>query len=241
MKNNKVDMTTDELDLFTQVIWRLKASGGDQEDVRRQILVDVTKLLKSDFGASYVCDDRRAVSTRCVSLNIDSRKLIEYDSHRHVNDIVTWKMRSLRTATCVDDVIDRKSLEASEHYVDFLKPCGMHHGINVFFFDQGRDIGDLRIWRSADQPSFNYRDVAILNALTPYFEQSLSCVSPRPGAGLTRREVSVIEHVAAGCSDKEIARLMGIGFTTVRTHLKNAMHKTGASNRTELAVRGRPH
>ncbi|WP_436278791.1 LuxR C-terminal-related transcriptional regulator [Pseudomonas juntendi] len=39
----------------------------------------------------------------------------------------------------------------------------------------------------------------------------------------------------------EIARLMGIGFTTVRTHLKNAMHKTGASNRTELAVRGRPH
>lgn len=51
----------------------------------------------------------------------------------------------------------------------------------------------------------------------------------------------MIEHVAAGCSDKEIARLMGIGFTTVRTHLKNAMHKTGASNRTELAVRGRPH
>ena len=46
-----------------------------------------------------------------------------------------------------------------------------------------------------------------------------------PWRGLTRREVSVIEHVAAGCSDKEIARLMGIGFTTVRTHLKNAMHK----------------
>jgi DNA-binding CsgD family transcriptional regulator len=30
---------------------------------------------------------------------------------------------------------------------------------------------------------------------------------------------------------------MSIGFTTVRTHLKNAMAKTNSSNRTELAMR----
>ncbi|EHK72966.1 response regulator [Pseudomonas psychrotolerans L19] len=239
MLDVKVDLTCTELDLFTQVVWRLRHAGGCEEEVRRQILLDVTRLLKSDYGASYVYDERKDVSTRCVSLNIDQVKLGEYQAHHHLADCITRKMRAQRQAARVDDVIDRRALEASEHYNEFLKPCGMHYGINVFFFQEGRDIGDLRIWRGADQPPFGVRDVLLLKTLTPYFEESLS-PARQPPSLLTRREQAVVEHVAAGCSDKEIARLMGIGFTTVRTHLKNAMHKTGASNRTDLAVRGRP-
>lgn len=97
--------------------------------------------------------------------------------------------------------------------------------MNVFFFNQGRDVGDLRIWRSADQPAFGPRELTLLNALTPYFQQALSVELPLNGA-LSPRERAVVEHVAAGRSDKEIASLMSIGFTTVRTHLKNAITAT---------------
>jgi len=41
--------------------------------------------------------------------------------------------------------------------------------------------------------------------------------------------------VTKGLSDKQVANLLEIGFTTVRTHLKNAMQKMGCHNRTEMA------
>lgn len=234
---NKFEMTNKELDLFTEIIWRLRISDHDHENMRRQILMDVTNLLKSDFGASHVYDCHKEKSTQGISFNIDFQKIYEYENHLYVSDFVTSKMREHGRAACVDSVIDRKMLESSEHYNEFLKPCGMHHGMNVFFVNQNHDIGDLRIWRSINQPPFNEKDLMLVHALKPYFEESLAAIVPRPSK-LTQREISVVSHVANGCSDKEIARLMGIEFTTVRTHLKNAMHKTGASNRTDLAIRG---
>ncbi|WLH81747.1 LuxR C-terminal-related transcriptional regulator [Pseudomonas sp. FP2335] len=235
MQANPMDMTSAELDLFAQIIWRLR-TGGAGDEVRQQVLGDVTQLLRADFGASYLWDSSRVRSTRCAAVNIDTRMLRAYDEHIHVKDSVTPMLRARQHATCVDDVIDRRTLERSEHYGDFLKPCGMHHGVNVFFFNQGKDVGDLRIWRSARQPQFGGRELSLLNTLTPYFQKALAVESPLGGA-LSPRERAVVEHVAEGRSDKEIARLMSISFTTVRTHLKNAMLKTGSSNRTELAMR----
>jgi DNA-binding CsgD family transcriptional regulator len=43
-------------------------------------------------------------------------------------------------------------------------------------------------------------------------------------------------HHPLGCTDRDIARILGIGFGTVRTHITNAMSKTGCANRAELAA-----
>ncbi|CRM36495.1 LuxR C-terminal-related transcriptional regulator [Pseudomonas brassicacearum] len=239
MQINQMTMTSYELDLFAQVVWRLR-TGGAGDEVRQQVLGDVTLLLRSDFGASYLWDNGLSRSTRCAAVNIDAQMLREYDKRIHVNDVLTPALRSKRQAICVDDVISRRSLEQSELYAEFLKPCWMHHGVNIFFFNQGRDVGDLRIWRSVDQPAFGIRELSLLNALTPYFQRALAAEMPPKGA-LSPRERAVVEHVAAGRSDKEIARIMSIGFTTVRTHLKNAMIKTNSGNRTELAMRMGAH
>ena len=55
-------------------------------------------------------------------------------------------------------------------------------------------------------------------------------------AGLTPRESDVAALVARGCTYRDISRILGIGFGTVRTHITNAMSKTGCSNRAELAA-----
>ncbi|WP_081499017.1 LuxR C-terminal-related transcriptional regulator [Rhizobium sp. CF122] len=39
-----------------------------------------------------------------------------------------------------------------------------------------------------------------------------------------------------GCSDKDIARVLNIGFATVRTHLENCLTKLQCSNRAEMAA-----
>ena len=53
---------------------------------------------------------------------------------------------------------------------------------------------------------------------------------------MTPREHEVAVLVARGCTDRDIARILGIGFGTVRTHLTNAMTKSGCANRAELAA-----
>ncbi|KPL86494.1 hypothetical protein SE16_14550 [Ardenticatena maritima] len=55
-----------------------------------------------------------------------------------------------------------------------------------------------------------------------------------PFAQLTKREQQVLAILGHGASNQEIARVLGISITTVRTHLKHLYRKLGARNRSEL-------
>jgi DNA-binding CsgD family transcriptional regulator len=57
--------------------------------------------------------------------------------------------------------------------------------------------------------------------------------------GLTRQELRVLEEVAAGRSNKEIGRSLGISPNTVKTHLANLFDKLEARRRTEVLGRAR--
>lgn len=53
---------------------------------------------------------------------------------------------------------------------------------------------------------------------------------------LTAREGNVIELVAKGLTNKDIAARLSISTRTVETHVSNAMRKLGVSSRTELTI-----
>jgi len=55
-------------------------------------------------------------------------------------------------------------------------------------------------------------------------------------AGLTARERSVLDLVAEGLSNAEIAERLHIGVTTVKTHITALMTKTNSPNRVRLAL-----
>ena len=57
---------------------------------------------------------------------------------------------------------------------------------------------------------------------------------------LTQREVDVLQHVAGGNRNKDIAHQLAISEETVKVHIKHIMEKLGASDRTAavtIAVR----
>jgi DNA-binding NarL/FixJ family response regulator len=54
--------------------------------------------------------------------------------------------------------------------------------------------------------------------------------------GLTPREVEILEHIAAGLSNREIAERLFISQNTVKTHSSRVFAKLNARRRTE-AVR----
>jgi DNA-binding NarL/FixJ family response regulator len=55
-------------------------------------------------------------------------------------------------------------------------------------------------------------------------------------AGLTRREIEVLQLVAAGKGNREIAKRLFVSPNTVANHVRSILTKTNAANRTEAAA-----
>ena len=54
---------------------------------------------------------------------------------------------------------------------------------------------------------------------------------------LTGRELSVVQAIQQGKSNKIIAHELNMGLSTVKVHLRNVMRKMNAKNRTDVAMK----
>jgi DNA-binding CsgD family transcriptional regulator len=67
-------------------------------------------------------------------------------------------------------------------------------------------------------------------------KQNLNAEHARDRFNLTNREQAVVEHLAKGWTNKEIANALEITEQTVKEHIKHIMRKTNASTRTGILV-----
>lgn len=81
-------------------------------------------------------------------------------------------------------------------------------------------------------------DVMLGSALVgqAFLESALGRPSSSAAVQLTPRERSILELLAEGCTDKEIAVRLGISPSTVGSHVQNLCTKLGAKTRFGLAV-----
>ncbi|HZI28039.1 MAG TPA: response regulator transcription factor [Gemmatimonadaceae bacterium] len=68
----------------------------------------------------------------------------------------------------------------------------------------------------------------VATELAEYFEQD----------NLTSREVEILQLVASGNRNRDIAEVLSISEDTVKVHVKHVMEKLGANDRTEAVVIG---
>jgi NarL family two-component system response regulator LiaR len=57
------------------------------------------------------------------------------------------------------------------------------------------------------------------------------------GLGISKRELEVLELIAAGLSNQDIAERLFVSTSTVKTHVSNVLAKLDASRRTEAIAR----
>jgi DNA-binding NarL/FixJ family response regulator len=89
--------------------------------------------------------------------------------------------------------------------------------------------GDGERPTNEDSPVFN---VVVLASAFGY--ETARALGRRPE--VSKRELSILKHVATGQSNKQIAQLLGISAQTVRNHMSRIFHKLGVSNRTEAVM-----
>lgn len=91
-------------------------------------------------------------------------------------------------------------------------------------------------------PSVATRLVAEFNRLTdirPFPQQHLSS-SPSPLVEpLSERELEILQHLAQGASNREIANALYITEGTVKNHITNILGKLGVRDRTQAALKAR--
>ncbi len=74
------------------------------------------------------------------------------------------------------------------------------------------------------------------NQSGPNFDFGIPQPAAAPVEKLTEREIEVLKEVALGQNNREIAETLVVSEETVRTHLKSAFRKLGATDRTQAVV-----
>jgi DNA-binding CsgD family transcriptional regulator len=92
-------------------------------------------------------------------------------------------------------------------------------------------------------PDFSERDRAVLTLLRPHLDQAYRDAERRrhPVPRLTPRQQDLLRLLAAGHTNTQIARRLGISEGTVRTHLENIYERLGVSSRTAAVIRAFPN
>lgn len=76
----------------------------------------------------------------------------------------------------------------------------------------------------------------IMRKLVEQFARQSEGKPSEPAVELTKRECEVVQLVAEGKSNHEIAEALVISERTVKTHISNILGKLGLNDRTQLAV-----
>ena len=249
-----MNLSSRETRLLANLMKDLSADYSTGE-IRETIGPKILELLRAQFFASYIWRTDAKRFDHRIAINMSDANLSSYEDHFQFCDPITPVLQKRRRATRVSEIISRERFLRTEFFNDFLARDGLWYGVNYFAYTGNQNVGDMRVWRDRQSEDFSNRDMEILNMIGPAYANALSRALQQEGAqspelrmsaaltrlaerqGLTPREQAIYSAVLNGSSDKEIADLCGISFTTVRTHLKHIYEKTGTSNRTQLLAK----
>jgi DNA-binding CsgD family transcriptional regulator len=150
----------------------------------------------------------------------------------------------LRSITKISDFYSIRQWHATGMYGDYARPLGVEHHIVLCLPEApGRAAGPGRTVRlmllRGPGTDFSERDRALLTLLRPHMHQAYLDAERhrRPSPQLTPRQKQLLHLVAAGHTNTQIARRLGVSEGTVRTHLKNIYERLQVSSRTAAVTR----
>lgn len=119
---------------------------------------------------------------------------------------------------------------------EFFQPHGYNNGLSVPLLGaRARKVtGFLHVSTAGRALDDETREIA--TAAQSYMEILISRVHQSRRAVLSAREREIVQLIAEGLSNVEIANELFVSRRTVATHLENIFRKTGIRNRVSLAV-----
>jgi DNA-binding CsgD family transcriptional regulator len=154
----------------------------------------------------------------------------------------------LRSVIKVSDFYSARQWHSTGFYHDACRPYGIEHELMLCLpAGPGQTVGPGRTLRlilfRGPGRDFCERDRDLLTVLRPHLHQAYLDAERRrhPAPQLTARHWDLLHLVAAGHTNAQIARRLGITEATVRTHLEHIYRLLGVSSRTAAVTRAFPN
>ena len=124
-------------------------------------------------------------------------------------------------------------------YLDTFRPVGRRYFLSVGLVSPAGHERNLMFWRHSG-PDFSEREMDLLALLRPHLaEVFVGAVRRRRGV-LTPREWEVLDLVAQGLSNADIAGRLFMSVSTVRKHMEHIFDRTGTRTRGAAVARMLP-
>jgi DNA-binding CsgD family transcriptional regulator len=250
-------LTLSDLRTVLDLVYALNAA--EPTDAPTEVLAALARLVGADV-ASYTRVDHHATQLLTAVVTPEEQALSRsanfhavFDQHPGHAAYRSGRLR-LGEATALSDLAEPAVLRRLPLYVDFYAPRGTRDQLLCVTSVDHRHGSTLTFNRS--RPGFIDRDREIAELISPHWAQAMDrrarlaalttgAAGPyrRPDpldlassglSALTRAERAVVDQLATGLTNREIARAMGISPRTVQKHLENAYRKLGTANRTSL-------
>jgi len=226
------------------------AGGGVPEsllsDLMSQIRCDAAILLGFDSGRQAEWFTQSVPSPKPGREDLQRAYWTHYWNSRFCS--YPGRSGDLHSITKITDFYSIRQWHSTGMYTDHDRPLGTEHCLMLCLPEApprtaagpGRHV---RMYLARGPgPDFSERDRAVLTLLRPHLHQAYLDAERRrhPVPRLTARQRDLLRLVAAGHTNTQIARRLGISEGTVRTHLENIYGKLNVSNRTAAVTRAFP-
>ena len=112
----------------------------------------------------------------------------------------------------------------------------VEHSVAIYGALTAAAFAALGIWLGV---RMNRRKVVVREVPVPVPQPFIPNHKKRDDLGITRREMEILELVARGLSNREIAGMLFVSENTVKTHCSRAFEKLGAKRRTQAVQLGK--
>lgn len=160
------------------------------------------------------------------------------------------------SAVRISDLIGRRRYHELPIYREYFRPAGVDHVIGLGVPMAAHWHRDFLLFRRTESGDFSERDRTVLEMLRPHLcrLEAHAALQRRRAqtkgtqndddaaavyASLTPREREIVEMVAEGKTNAQVAAQLWVAPSTVKKHLEHVYEKLGVNGRTAAAARAR--
>jgi DNA-binding CsgD family transcriptional regulator len=247
-------LTSRELRRALDTLQAIGAGCTGPDDFARRGVECLPDLIGAELTTLSTCDldsGHRAVVSDLPGA-ISRREIEVFDHYFHVHPLVREHGRNPAAETKrIDDLLPDGAFRRTPLFNEYYRKIGIDHAMAVPVHVDGRFLVSFVLNRSGTP--FSERDRDLAEVIRPHLanlyrlavarERTRDLPSDAPfdraAAPLTPREREVLDWVAAGKTNRDIAAILGASPRTVEKHLERIYEKLGVETRTAAVMRVR--